>query len=141
MCMCVCRYTHRLIKAETGSGKTLAYLLPIVHMLQALPNKVQRTDGAYGIDTTFSAPAVRLAANLRVVCVCVCFDVAIVVAPTRELSLQIYDVLHKLVQSYPWIVPGLVMGGEKKKSEKARLRKGTHCSPLAFMARWCASCG
>lgn len=85
-----------LIKAETGSGKTLAYLLPIVHMLQALPNKVQRTDGAY----------------------------AIVVAPTRELSLQIYDVLHKLVQSYPWIVPGLVMGGEKKKSEKARLRKG-----------------
>lgn len=58
-----------------------------------------------------------------------CFGVAIVVAPTRELSLQIYDVLHKLVQSYPWIVPGLVMGGEKKKSEKARLRKGTHCSP------------
>jgi superfamily II DNA/RNA helicase len=48
-----------------------------------------------------------------------------VVAPTRELSLQIYDVLHKLVQHYPWIVPGLVMGGEKKKSEKARLRKGT----------------
>jgi Rad3-related DNA helicase len=39
---------RRLIKAETGSGKTLAYLLPIVHLLQAMPEKVQRTDGAYG---------------------------------------------------------------------------------------------
>ena len=44
-------------------------------------------------------------------------------APTRELVHQIYDVLNKLVRAFIWIVPGIVTGGEKRKSEKARLRK------------------
>lgn len=29
-----------------------------------------------------------------------------------------------MLQSFTWLVPGLVVGGEKRKSEKARLRKG-----------------
>lgn len=47
-----------------------------------------------------------------------------IVAPTRELCLQIHDVLLKLCPSFVWIVPGICIGGEKKKSEKGRLRKG-----------------
>lgn len=44
--------------------------------------------------------------------------------PTRELALQISSVLERLLQPFHWIVSGSLMGGEKKKSEKARLRKG-----------------
>jgi ATP-dependent RNA helicase DDX31/DBP7 len=49
---------------------------------------------------------------------------AIVLAPTRELSKQITAVLDSLLRCAPWLVSGSVIGGEKKKSEKARLRKG-----------------
>ena len=34
------------------------------------------------------------------------------------------DVLEQVLRGFHWIVPGNLMGGEKKKSEKARLRKG-----------------
>ena len=49
---------------------------------------------------------------------------AIVLAPTRELCKQISVVLEGLLRCAHWIVAGTVIGGEKKKSEKARLRKG-----------------
>eukprot|EP00122_Pirum_gemmata_P006412 Pgem_evm1s5863 len=49
--------------------------------------------------------------------------VGLVVAPTRELTIQIYTVLQKILKRCHWIVPGHVMGGEKKKSEKSRIRK------------------
>ena len=49
---------------------------------------------------------------------------AIVLAPTRELCKQISVVLENLLRCANWIVGGTVIGGEKKKSEKARLRKG-----------------
>ena len=49
---------------------------------------------------------------------------AIVVAPTRELVLQIETVLKQLLHPFYWIVSGTLTGGQKKKSEKARLRKG-----------------
>jgi ATP-dependent RNA helicase DDX31/DBP7 len=45
-------------------------------------------------------------------------------APTRELSKQIAQVLENLLGCAHWLVAGTVVGGEKKKSEKARLRKG-----------------
>ncbi|KAF2423637.1 DEAD-domain-containing protein [Tothia fuscella] len=96
--------TDAFIQAETGSGKTLAYLLPIVQRIMALTarngvnpaDKVNRHSGLF----------------------------AIIMAPTRELSKQIYTVLESLLRCAHWIVPGIVIGGEKKKSEKARLRKG-----------------
>ncbi|KAK6335434.1 ATP-dependent RNA helicase dbp7 [Orbilia brochopaga] len=89
------------IQAETGSGKTLTYLLPIVHrILTATLNgdKLHRDSG--------------------------CF--AVILAPTRELGRQIYTVLMQLLShpSLHWLVPILILGGEKKKSEKARIRKG-----------------
>lgn len=49
---------------------------------------------------------------------------AIIMTPTRELATQIYGVLETLTRCHHQIVPGIVIGGEKKKSEKARLRKG-----------------
>ncbi|XP_029470016.1 probable ATP-dependent RNA helicase DDX31 isoform X2 [Rhinatrema bivittatum] len=85
-----------LVRSQTGSGKTLAYSIPLVQMLQTVKPKIQRKDGPY----------------------------ALVLVPTRELALQSFDTLQKLLKPFTWIVPGVLMGGEKRKSEKARLRKG-----------------
>ncbi|KAL9582700.1 MAG: hypothetical protein Q9212_003145 [Teloschistes hypoglaucus] len=92
------------LQAETGSGKTLAYLLPIVQRIMRLSGengdekKINRDSGLF----------------------------AIILAPTRELCKQISVVLESLLRCANWIVAGTVIGGEKKKSEKARLRKGVN---------------
>ncbi|XP_041370134.1 probable ATP-dependent RNA helicase DDX31 [Gigantopelta aegis] len=93
---CVLQGGDLLIKSQTGSGKTLAYAVPIVQKLQALKPSVQRSDGPY----------------------------VIVVVPTRELAIQSYQTFCSLVKPFISIVPGCLMGGEKRKAEKARLRKG-----------------
>lgn len=85
-----------LVRSQTGSGKTLAYGVPLVQSLQAATAKIQRSDGPY----------------------------ALVLVPTRELALQSFTTIQKLLKPFSWIVPGVLMGGEKRKSEKARLRKG-----------------
>ncbi|XP_036892325.1 probable ATP-dependent RNA helicase DDX31 [Sturnira hondurensis] len=87
-----------LVRSQTGSGKTLAYCIPVVQSLQAMKTKIQRSDGPY----------------------------ALVLVPTRELALQSFDTFQKLLKPFTWIVPGVLMGGEKRKSEKARLRKGVN---------------
>ncbi|GMM34144.1 putative ATP-dependent RNA helicase [Saccharomycopsis crataegensis] len=86
------------IQAQTGSGKTLSFSLPIFNTLMSLSTPVSRESGLF----------------------------AIILAPSRELALQIYSVLEQLNKRYVKIVPGIVIGGEKKKSEKARLRKGVN---------------
>lgn len=114
-----------LVHAQTGSGKTLAYLLPIIQSLLPLCTEtwIDRSVGT----------------------------LAIILAPTRELARQIYEVAEKLCQlhlstrednsegqeqqslddttSAPlrrtrWLVPGLLSGGSTKNHEKSRLRKG-----------------
>ena len=85
-----------LMKSQTGSGKTLAYLIPLLNDLINMSPSVKRLDGTR----------------------------ALIIAPTRELCSQIADVLNKLTQCCIWIVGGSITGGERKKSEKARLRKG-----------------
>lgn len=96
---------HRdaFIQAQTGSGKTLAYLLPIVKRLMELSKCVKDAGQEFNRHSGLFA---------------------IVLAPTRELSKQISAVLENLLICCHWIVSGIVTGGEKKKSEKARLRKG-----------------
>ncbi|KAJ5754899.1 hypothetical protein N7533_004442 [Penicillium manginii] len=89
------------IQAETGSGKTLAYLLPLVQRIMAL-SKATKEAGVHRDSGLF----------------------AIILAPTRELCKQISVVLENVLRCANWIVCGTVIGGEKKKSEKARLRKG-----------------
>ncbi|KAI0897173.1 DEAD-domain-containing protein [Annulohypoxylon nitens] len=93
------------LQAETGSGKTLAYLLPIVQRIIALSHN---EDG--------SSTGTRIHRDSGLF--------AIILAPTRELCKQIATVLEKVLHSTPWIVSTTVIGGESKKSEKARLRKG-----------------
>ncbi|PYI11103.1 ATP dependent RNA helicase [Aspergillus sclerotiicarbonarius CBS 121057] len=93
------------IQAETGSGKTMAYLLPLVQRIMTIAqNQKQREEGGM----------VQRDSGLF----------AIVLAPTRELCKQISVVLEGLLRCAHWLVAGTVIGGEKKKSEKARLRKG-----------------
>ncbi|KAI8942549.1 ATP-dependent RNA helicase dbp7 [Plenodomus lindquistii] len=93
------------IQAETGSGKTLAYLLPIVQRLMELSANMKKRQ---------ADKDVKRSSGLF----------AIIMAPTRELSKQIALVLEKLLGCAHWLVATTVIGGEKKKSEKARLRKG-----------------
>ncbi|KAE9604653.1 hypothetical protein Lal_00010957 [Lupinus albus] len=87
---------HALVNAATGTGKTVVYLAPIIHHLQSYENRIQRSDGTF----------------------------ALVLVPTRELCLQVYEILLKLLHRFHWIVPGYLMGGENRSKEKARLRKG-----------------
>ncbi|KLO16961.1 DEAD-domain-containing protein [Schizopora paradoxa] len=104
------------IQSQTGSGKTLSYLLPILQDLLPLSSLsyIERSIGT----------------------------LAIIVAPTRELAKQISDVAEQLVSMRlrpkgdsmddsisstrltRWLVTGLLIGGENKTHEKARLRKG-----------------
>jgi ATP-dependent RNA helicase DDX31/DBP7 len=95
------------LQAETGSGKTLAYLLPIVHRIMAL---------SLNDDGTTKDIKVHRNSGLF----------AIILGPTRELCKQISVVLEKLLRCAPWLVCTTVIGGESKKSEKARLRKGVN---------------
>jgi ATP-dependent RNA helicase DDX31/DBP7 len=85
------------VQAQTGSGKTLSFVLPIFQRLMNVKN-LNRTSGIF----------------------------AMILAPTRELATQIYSVIETLSHCCHRIVPGIVIGGEKKKSEKARLRKGVN---------------
>lgn len=88
------------LRAQTGSGKTLAFILPILQTLLSLSTKHKKYDRTSG-----------------------CF--AIILTPTRELAKQIERVLTILTAG-TWIVPGWILGGERKKSEKARLRRGVN---------------
>lgn len=90
------------IQSETGSGKTLAYLLPILQSIVSA--------------TMSSANTHRSTQNLR----------TIIILPTRELAIQTFQTTLQLtLKSYSsCIVPVCLSGGEKRKSEKARLRKG-----------------
>ncbi|KAI1177021.1 DEAD/DEAH box helicase [Nemania sp. FL0916] len=99
--------TDAFLQAQTGSGKTLAYLLPIVQRLMAMS---QHEDGG--------STGVQIHRNSGLF--------AIILAPTRELCKQIATVLEKVLRCAPWIVSTTVIGGESKKSEKARLRKGVN---------------
>lgn len=86
------------MQAQTGSGKTMAFTLPILNMLLSAKGKLNRQSGIY----------------------------ALILTPTRELAQQIYAFIEDSLckKACNWIVPGIVIGGERKKSEKARLRKG-----------------
>ncbi|KAK2961366.1 putative DEAD-box ATP-dependent RNA helicase 17 [Blattamonas nauphoetae] len=85
-----------LMKSETGSGKTLAFLLPILLKLSLRQPHITRDQGTK----------------------------VIILTPTRELCNQIYTVAQRLLIPFHWIVPSMLSGGEKRTSEKARLRKG-----------------
>ncbi|KAH3743379.1 ATP-dependent RNA helicase HAS1 [Pelomyxa schiedti] len=81
-------------KASTGSGKSLAFLIPAVHML-AKANFLPRN----GVG-------------------------AAVLSPTRELALQLYQVVQELMKYLPQHSHGIVIGGANRKAEAEKLKKG-----------------
>ncbi|KAG6200654.1 ATP-dependent RNA helicase dbp7 [Claviceps purpurea] len=91
------------VQAETGSGKTFAYLLPMLHRVLKLSGnsdgrQIHRDSGIFGI----------------------------IVSPTRELAKQTHTVLEQLIRPFPWLVSTAITGGESKKAEKSRIRKGVN---------------
>ncbi|KAL4398844.1 ATP-dependent RNA helicase Dbp4 [Malassezia pachydermatis] len=78
--------------ARTGSGKTLAFLLPVLERLYR-----QRWSNSDGLG-------------------------ALIISPTRELAMQIFDVLRSIGGSHTFSA-GLVIGGKDLKHEQDRLRK------------------
>jgi ATP-dependent RNA helicase DDX10/DBP4 len=81
-----------LASAKTGSGKTLAFLIPALEKLFRL--KWSTTDGLG----------------------------ALIISPTRELALQIFDVLRKIGVHHCFSA-GLVIGGKDHKEEGTRISK------------------
>lgn len=79
--------------AKTGSGKTLAYMIPAVEMLYKSGFNIKNGTGV------------------------------LVIAPTRELALQNYNVAKDLL-FYHSKTHGVVMGGAKKSTEANMLKKG-----------------
>lgn len=76
--------------AKTGSGKTLAFLVPVLENLYR--RKWTELDGLG----------------------------ALILAPTRELAIQIFDVLRKIGR-YHTFSAGLVIGGKSLQEERERL--------------------
>lgn len=87
-----------IVKSRTGTGKTLAYCLPLIQVLQQIDPPINRSFG----------------------------PVAIVLLPTRELSMQTFDVIQALVKPFIRIVPACLIGGTNRKHEKDRIRKGVN---------------
>ncbi|OMJ28658.1 ATP-dependent RNA helicase DBP4 [Smittium culicis] len=78
--------------AKTGSGKTLAFLIPILEILYR--EKWTRLDGLG----------------------------ALVISPTRELAVQIFEVLCKIGKKHSFSA-GLIIGGKDVTEERERLSK------------------
>ncbi|TFK67648.1 ATP-dependent RNA helicase dbp-4 [Pluteus cervinus] len=78
--------------ARTGSGKTLAFLIPVLEILYR--RKWGPTDGLG----------------------------ALIISPTRELAVQIFEVLRS-IGGYHSFSAGLVIGGKNLKDERERLSR------------------
>lgn len=78
--------------ARTGSGKTLAFLVPVIEKL--IRENITEYDGL----------------------------AALIVSPTRELAVQIFEVLAK-IGKYNSFSAGLVTGGKDVKYEKERISR------------------
>lgn len=82
-----------MASAKTGSGKTLAFLIPTVELILKLGMQNRNGTGA------------------------------VIISPTRELSLQTYSVLKELT-AHTRIRIGLIMGGSNRQAEAQNLQKG-----------------
>jgi ATP-dependent RNA helicase DDX18/HAS1 len=81
--------------AHTGSGKTLAFLIPSIELLYRTKFIPNNGMGA------------------------------LIIAPTRELSLQIFGVARDLMKNHSQ-TNGIVMGGTNQKTEVEKLNKGVN---------------
>ena len=87
--------------AETGSGKTAAFGIPLCHHILSLPNSVHETVAEDG-------------------------PLALVMAPTRELALQIDAEFLKMLSRQRKISTLAVVGGQPIQVQAGKLRDGVH---------------
>lgn len=87
--------------AETGSGKTVAFGLPLCHYLLELPPDVLHSVAHQG-------------------------PLALVLAPTRELALQIQVEISKLLSRQTQVKSLAVVGGQSIQHQSQQLRAGVH---------------
>ncbi|KAJ1509849.1 ATP-dependent RNA helicase dbp7, partial [Coelomomyces lativittatus] len=113
--------TNALIQSETGSGKTLCYLIPILQTLLFHPPTFPRKPTS----TVSPQPSSSFQVDRRI------GPLALILVPTRELAQQIHHTIETLLNfskshrpCQHWLVSGTLIGGENRKSEKQRLRKG-----------------
>ncbi|KAF4286879.1 hypothetical protein KXX16_005967 [Aspergillus fumigatus] len=103
---------HDLIAiAQTGSGKTAAFLIPVLSQLMGKAKKLAapRPNLANGFDP--SVDAVRAE------------PLVLIVAPTRELSTQIFDEARRLCYR-SMLRPCVVYGGAPVREQREELQKG-----------------
>ncbi len=77
-----------LVSSKTGSGKTLAFLIPVIENLYR--RKWTNLDGLG----------------------------ALILLPTRELAIQVYEVLMSLLKDFHELNFGLVIGGKSLDEER-----------------------
>eukprot|EP01053_Blabericola_migrator_P004743 Blabericola_migrator_1__4742@NODE_249_length_10888_cov_100_919231_g210_i0_p2_GENE_NODE_249_length_10888_cov_100_919231_g210_i0NODE_249_length_10888_cov_100_919231_g210_i0_p2_ORF_typecomplete_len785_score177_43DEAD/PF00270_29/1_5e36Helicase_C/PF00271_31/2_3e02Helicase_C/PF00271_31/23Helicase_C/PF00271_31/3_3e22ERCC3_RAD25_C/PF16203_5/5_4e03ERCC3_RAD25_C/PF16203_5/2_6e02ERCC3_RAD25_C/PF16203_5/15ERCC3_RAD25_C/PF16203_5/1_6e06ResIII/PF04851_15/4e08ResIII/PF04851_15/2_2e03ResIII/PF04851_15/3_7e03SNF len=112
---CSVRIVDGMIRSQTGSGKTLAFLIPpLDRLLKLEAQKRERMIKARAIKADDKSFVISRSQGTRI----------LVISPTRELALQTEATAKKLTQMFPWIATLALVGGAKKKSEKASLRKG-----------------
>lgn len=80
--------------AKTGSGKTLAFLIPVVELIHKLKFMPRNGTGA------------------------------VIISPTRELSMQTFGVLKELMDGFHQQTYGLLMGGANRQIECEKISKG-----------------
>lgn len=80
--------------ARTGSGKTLAFVIPIVELLHRVKWTNRHGTGA------------------------------VIIAPTRELAMQIYGVVRDVCASHHSQTHGVIMGGANRRTEADALVRG-----------------
>jgi ATP-dependent RNA helicase DDX10/DBP4 len=80
--------------AKTGSGKTLSFLIPVLENLYRLQHV--GADAGHG---------------------------ALILSPTRELAIQIFDVLRKIGKHGHMFAAGLLIGGKSLEAEREALTR------------------
>lgn len=81
------------VKAETGSGKTLAFLMPILfNLTKQLSLIVDEVEDE------------------------LCHPRCVIVAPTRELAIQIHRLCYRLTKVFSFVKCSLIVGGVNKVS-------------------------
>lgn len=80
-----------LVSSKTGSGKTLAFIIPIIENLYW--QKWTNLDGLG----------------------------ALILVPTRELAMQVYEVLLSLLKEFHEMNFGLIIGGKSLEEERKQI--------------------
>ena len=87
--------------AETGSGKTAAFGIPLCHLIFSLPFSALSTVAENG-------------------------PLALVMAPTRELAIQIDVEMKKILSKQDNIKTACIVGGQSIQNQALELRNGVH---------------